>query len=92
MPDRTCDVRGCLRPARWAVSLALYAAYGRGPHPPALAATDLAVCDECRPGITVADLVSDGGWETLCGAFEAVGHIRPDRERVEVRFTELTDA
>lgn len=82
-----CNRAGCQAPATDQVGMAIWAPLKRGK--PAIATMDLFVCMSHREAITIDDVVTDEGWNILAAAFEATGHVRPDRSLLELHFQPL---
>jgi hypothetical protein len=79
----------CKNVAVRAPCLVFYAHKKHGEHPPARAHVGIAVCGECSKTMTVKDVLTDEGWETLAMNFRKVGKAVPDRSRTELEWVEL---
>ncbi len=84
-----CGRKDCDNDAYFQIGFLLYAAavaYGGGPEIPAQARAGLYVCQECRPLVTIEELVTDDGGAMICRGFEAAGKAAPVREKTRIEF------
>lgn len=85
-----CIERDCQHEAKWYPVLLLYADRKRYPAcAPARSLFGIPTCDEHRAARTPENLVTDEGWRMISTAFSALGKVVPDREAIEVEFTEI---
>lgn len=85
-----CDARECPNMATWRPGFRFWAK--GAPHHDETAAEarlGLKCCDEHKAKLTVEDLVGDAGWQQIVDSFAARGKAEPDRDSVELTFTEL---
>lgn len=50
---------------------------------------ELAVCASCRNGITIDDIVSEPGWDSITLGLVAAGYVKPPRKLARIEWTKL---
>jgi hypothetical protein len=85
-----CSTKACDTEASVMPVLQLFAPAQHGQHPPAEVIVRMPHCAGCKGKATVEAMVSDEGWEQICGAFVANGLARPARARTLLRWEKLT--
>lgn len=84
---RTCMRTGCDGSAVATPELRWWAGgWPKGSHPPAVASLGLFVCATHRESTTVADLVTDEGWNAIVAATLRAGLARPSRASIELHW------
>jgi hypothetical protein len=72
-----CQKNGCNHEATKSISLEIRVDNRREP---ATSSDYLFLCDEHAKECTFEEVVTDEGWESICGAFLSNGYVRPNKE------------
>jgi hypothetical protein len=82
-----CDRKACHGQGTWRPVLLVTTKGYSGP--PAKSVVGLRICDDCRKKMTVADLVTDDGWTSICAAFTLRGFARPTRKLTKLDWERI---
>lgn len=82
-----CARKGCSKTAVWQPNLGLRTASS---DVEAEAAIGIGLCDEHKAEARLEDLVTDKGWEMICGQFGEMGRAIPDRSRTRLIWKVLS--
>ncbi len=83
---RTCDRVDCHEPALWKPVLLLYAPAQYGKRPPVRGELNLALCTKHKEEATVADVLTDEGWQVIVELARKQGKVPPVRSRTRLEF------
>jgi hypothetical protein len=88
MMKRTC--LDCALDARWLPLMLFYADRRRFPNAgPARSVCGIPCCDEHRKKWTLAELLTDEGYEKIAAAFALMGKAQPKRSDTELTFIRI---
>lgn len=57
--------------------------------PPIRAICSLPTCKDCKAKMTLADVLTDEGFDMFCGTVAAMGRVKPDRKATRLTFTRI---
>lgn len=85
MGETKCQSAGCDKPAQFHPVLKLWpSGFPKAAHQPLLVTIYLPLCPACMDASTVADVLSDEGWQKIASSMGALGRVEPDREGAEL--------
>lgn len=89
---KKCDALLCRAAAKWSPVLVLRAPVEYEPCPEVPASISLGVCDKHKEGVTLADLISDDGFERIQQGMDDMGRVRFDPERTTLRWQTIAES
>ena len=82
-----CSLKGCdSTDAVWSPVIVLYAPKSRGKHDPVRAQLGLHICQKHKEESTLADFLSDEGFQQISDSLTSIGRASPDRSRAKLEW------
>lgn len=93
MRENGPDTEQCAHNAVVAPTLKMWAkGFDRTRHSPVTATLGLGLCTKHAQTATIADFVTDKGWEQIVNTFKTVGKAEPCRESLEMEMVPVAQA